>query len=161
MIQKILIIAIGVLSCSLVTAQDYSFNPSKKTILDASKGKQLLKQCSRPTPQKVKNFWNLSDADVTGLEKNFKKIADLNPQRNPTYNKILDSLGNYSYQYIGVIINKKKYIYINAFKSSLELYFNDWQTEPAKACDGLTSFWGVLFDPEKLEFKEFETNGPG
>jgi hypothetical protein len=161
LIQKKLIVAIGVLSCSLVTAQDYSFNPSKKTILDAGKGKELLKQCSRPTPQKVKDFWNLSDADVTGLEKYFKKIVNLNPERDPDYNKILDSLGNYSYQYIGVIINKKKYIYINAFKSSLEWNFKDWQTEPAKACDGPASFWGVLFDPEKLEFKEFKTNGPG
>ena len=161
MIQKILIIAICALSCSLVTAQDYSFNPSKKTILDASKGEGLLKQCSRQAPQKVKSFWNLTDAEVTGVEKYFKKIANLNPERIPPYNKILDSLENYSYQYIGLIINKKKYVYINAFKSSLEWKFKDWKIEPAKACDGPTSFWGVLFDLEKLEFKEFNTNGPG
>ena len=60
-------------------------------------------------------------------------------------------------------IGNKRYIYINAFEINserdFETFYKGWKTEPIIMCDGGESYWGVLFDLDKLKFKELVVNG--
>ena len=150
----IMFLITGILS----RAQDNSYKPNYSTVLDSSKGKEMLHQCSRRTPKKVTAFWNLAESDIQNLELNLKKILSIEPNGWLTFER----LKAYTLQYIGIKINDKKYIYINAFSSSVnsEVWAaNIWKTEPIVVCDGWRGFWGVLFDPGKLEFSQLEFNG--
>ena len=72
-------------------------------------------------------------------------------------------LEKYGYQYIGVTIKKKNYIYINAFRveseGGFERFHKNWKTEPMAVCDGGQSFWGVLFDLDTSRFSQLSING--
>ncbi len=75
----------------------------------------------------------------------------------------IDSLQRFAYQYVGVTIKGKKYIYINAFGNSIveeyKKHHLDFTTKLVVVCDGGTFFWGVLFDIETKEFSELAFNG--
>ena len=118
-----------------------------------------MKQCSRPVPEKAKKFSLVSQPSVDTLEANFKKVQSLvSTTCCYSMGKIKD-LANYGFQLIGVSINGKSYIYINAFlKGDINL-LPTWKTEPVIMCDGGEGFWGALFDPETKEFSQLSFNG--
>ena len=76
-------------------------------------------------------------------------------------NRIIN-LRNYAYQYLGVTIAQKNYIYINAFQlkanKSVDEVHPTWKTSPVKACDGGSMFWGALFNLETKEFSQLTFN---
>lgn len=159
---KISILFLGLLLLNgvILRAQDYSFKPEYSTILDSSKGITVLHQCSRAAPGSVSFFWNPTKSDIKTIEENFKKVLSLKAFDCCLIGFKLNSLNRYIFQYTGVIIKKKKYIYINAFLGDLSDLKN-WNTEPVIICDGGKSCWGVLFDIEKLEFSQLAFNGEG
>jgi len=137
------------------------YKPEYSVILDAGKGKDLLKQCSRATPEKVKDFWAPANEDIEKLNNNFKKILKVTATECCIGGLTIKKLEGYVMQYIGVTIKNKKYIYINAFSIGSKKYYNNWEQEPAKACDGGAGFWGALFDLEDLAFTQLSFNGIG
>lgn len=159
------IILLFFLSQQVILAQDYSYKPEYSTTLDSSKGSAIINQCSRAVPQKISAFWNPMQSDIEKIEKNFKKLLSLKALACCLIGYKLDSLNGYIIQYVGVIINKKKYIYVNAFNAGsndyLTRFFKNWKTEPIIACDGGRGFWGVLYDIDNSTFEQLAFNGVG
>src|SRR5436190_7715212 len=151
--QTIILIAVTTWSFQCLIAQDLSFKPKFNTVLDSSKGKELMKQCTRCIPKNIEKFWNVSDSDKMKLESVFKKVLKLKSTCGITFpNESISGLEYYLFQYIGVTIGNQEFIYINAFyiRNTKDL----WKTEPVNVCDGGKGFWGALFDLEDLEFTE-------
>jgi hypothetical protein len=79
----------------------------------------------------------------------------------------LREINSYFRQYAGVIVAGRKLIYINAFPASEfdngppQIVRSAWKEEPFKACDGGSSFWGVLYDPSRRSFSDLAFNGIG
>jgi hypothetical protein len=76
---------------------------------------------------------------------------------------VIKNIKDYCFQYVGLVINNKKYIYINAFQiesaHDLDSFYKDWKTSPVIVCDGGDSFWGVLYDLETGLFTKLSING--
>ena len=89
------------------------------------------------------------------LELSFLRVTKLKARGNKT----ISSLDNFVIQYIGVLRDKKKFIYINAFYL-VDPITEKWQTRPIVICDGGDYFWGVLFNPKTSQFLQLEFNGP-
>ena len=163
--SKNLIIVFFLLSQQVILAQDYSYKPKYSRILDSTKGSPILHQCSRATPQKVETFWNPTQSDIDSLEKNLKKVLTLKADQCCLMGNSVSFIEKYGLQYIGVMIKKKKYIYINAFyissDESIETRYNYWKTSPVYACDGGKGFWGVLYDIENSTFEQLAFNRIG
>jgi hypothetical protein len=66
----------------------------------------------------------------------------------------ISNLKKYSFQYAGLIIDKKKYIYLNAFPET------EFVTTPVIVCDGGVRYWGILFNINDLNFSQLAFNGP-
>ena len=134
------------------------FNPMISTIITPDKGKEMLRQNSRPTPNRVQKFFTLTPGAIDTLLLNFEKITSLKTEKG----KKIRTLNTYGFQYIGVVIKNRKYIYINAFdvKSPQYLYtkYKNWQTEPVVKSKGGKAYWGVLFDIEEGKFYQLEIN---
>jgi len=65
----------------------------------------------------------------------------------------------YYRQYVGVIYEGKRYVYVNAFSMS---GMNDdrWRTRAYNGfCDGGSAFWGVLYDPATRRLSHLAFNG--
>jgi hypothetical protein len=143
--------------------QNYELIPEYKVILEKSLGNDLIEQCSRSTPEDIDEFYNITNEEIEILEQNFKKIKKVKSTNCCWEGVYISNLKRYGYQYIGVIIDKKKYIYINAFliesKNDFETYYKNWETEPINICDGGNSYWGILFDLKRLKFIQLSVNG--
>lgn len=157
----VLILSIcGTLTCF---SQSDRFIPENSTIISSGKADIMLRQCSRAVPTKVNSYFDLTINDIQGLENNFKKVLKLKATECCLSGGLIKSLKHYCFQYIGLIINGKRYIYINAFQiesaQDLSTIFKDWKTIPVIVCDGGESFWGVLYEIKNEIFTQLSING--
>jgi hypothetical protein len=144
-----------------VSAQNYSYKPYYSTILN--KSKSGIGQHSRDFP-KISGQFNPSKKVIKQLENNFKKILQLVSDSCCNANKKIENLGRFAFQYFGVIVDGKKYVYINAFRLSSDKkigkHFTDWKKKIVLVFDGGMSFWGALYDIQLYEFSRLAFNGP-
>ncbi len=141
--------------------QDNQFKPQYSSCLDAEKGKGLTRQCSRSSPQGIKEYWKVNEAEVKQLEDHFRMISELTSGCCIEGYKVT-KFENYLYQYIGVTIKGKRYIYINAariYDGKPREEYDKWETDPIIVCDGGPGYWGVLFCLEDNTFKDLSVNG--
>ena len=157
-----LIVGLITLCGSSSLAQVHRFTPKFSTTISVEEAPNLLKQCSRSVPEKIKGYFELKNEDIEKLESDFKKVLDLKPE-GCCYSGKIRGLNNHGYQYAGLVINNKKYIYINAFyidsEEELERYKKDWKFRPVIICDGGEFYWGVLYDIENGTFSQLSMNG--
>lgn len=132
-------------------------------ILDSSQGPLLLRQCSRATPNHISSYWTISQTDKMNLEANIYKIDSSIATKCCNINDRIKTYKGFIFQYVGVEIRKKKYVYVNAFPvSELEEYrkmSHDISKYPVVVCDGGPDYWGALFDIRTKTFKHFRFNG--
>jgi hypothetical protein len=156
---RLLVAVVGIYASLVPDAG--AINPRKisgqTVILTPQQAPQLMKQCSRAGPEKVTGFWMPDSSDVALLEKELPAFVTKSGLRRP--------LSAYCRQYVGVISNGKKIIYINALLCSdfededRDAHSLDWKREPIVVCDGGPDAWGVEFDMLGKEFQHFEANG--
>ena len=146
---------------------DTLYKPLFSANFDSAAGPALLKQCSRSVPGKVSRFWNVANEDLLLLESHFSNIGSIKANGCCIVGMKMHAYKNAAFQYTGIIIGNRKYIYINAFPYSEITQMKSYQPgfDPAKTpivvCDGGISFWGVLFDVETMEFSDLSFNGVG
>lgn len=144
-------------------SQEYSYHPKEFGILEPESHNVLFRQCSRGVPRKMKRFFKVQEDQIEILEKNFRRIELTQASLCCIMGGTIDKAEDYYYQYLGVMIKKKKYIYVNAirktvFKKDIEK-LDDRLNHPIVYCDGGTSFWGALFSIDKGAFIELAING--
>jgi len=129
-------------------------------ILSPPSGKELLRQCSRPTPRDVAGFWRPSSHDVDELETSLSAYLEVRRKGNQA---IPPSGQAYHRQYIGLTINSEQFIYGNFYPASAVSDF--WKDKQAKlalvVCDGGPAFWGIVFRVSTKSFEEIRFNGLG
>jgi len=148
-----------------------TFDPRDGVVFPANKVRELLRQCSRDTPQHVTGTWLPSKAQIrdleTGLPATF--VPALKRQRN-NYKCATTPLPTYGREYGGIVVGGRKLIYINAFPNRMidfdgyDLaqdwkHGDGWLRTAVVVCDGGHGFWGAVYDPERKTFSEFAFNG--
>ncbi len=74
----------------------------------------------------------------------------------------IEDLQRYAFQYLGVIIKGKKFIYVNAFPKERMEGENEISTgKLVSVCDGGFDYWGVLFDVKTASFQKLSVNRGG
>lgn len=137
-------------------------------LLPVSALKATMKQCSRATPEAT-GAWTPTTAQLQEVESQLPQLANLAAQQG-----ISESFGDRTAsfrQYLGVIVDGHRFIYINAAvskekpakvaKRASQSTGTPFQAEPKPiiVCDGGNHFWGVLYDPETKKFSQLKTNG--
>jgi hypothetical protein len=132
-------------------------------ILSPDQAELVLKQCSRPTPRNVDGAWAVPPAVVTQLERDLGKLSELKSHQCCISEESVQNPDSYLRQYVGVTIQGRKYVYINAFREPAAHWRNEnvdaMMHKPITMCDGGDSFWGALYDPETRQFSEVAFNG--
>ncbi len=146
-------------------SQDTSHPAIRHYIMDTAAGKALIRPCSRSAPPAVQGFYVPSPETVQEMEEVFNRLQDLVARNCCVMGDKLGDIHTYDLQYLGVLIQGKRFIYINAFPKTLakELLQShlDPHTTPVVACDGGAGFWGALFEVETKQFSELAFNGIG
>ena len=140
--------------------------PNQYTLLDSTKAEILVSQCSRYAPI-IEGSWNPSEQQIKELENHIFKISELTADSCCIIGQKVNDVNKFYRQYVGVIVNGQKLIYINAFPNfefdNLPKNYKkpDWRKEPYTVCDGGEYYWGVLYNPLTKEFRELAFNGVG
>lgn len=141
----------------------YDFIPLYSTVLASENGDKMMNQCSRSVPENIDKYFDLTKENIELLESNFRKILAIKSTGCCFNGWEVENLENYGFQYIGVEINNRKYIYLNAFiidgDDDFTNWYKNWKVAPIVMCDGGDGFWGVLFDLETQNFSQLSING--
>jgi len=89
------------------------------------------------------------------MESQLSRISLLQGRDVPSALRI-EHPDQYFRQYVGIVVGKRKLIYVNAFCMSPRA---DWRKRLVNICDGATCLWGVLYDTTTREFSDLEMNG--
>lgn len=135
--------AMPLLGLSQLTAA--STKDLKGVILPESAASNLSRLCSRASP-KFDGTWKPSAAIVATMESHLDDISKLG----------IDHPRSTFRQYIGLLIEGKRYIYINA---SCQKSDSAWHDQFMGMCDGGMCFWGVLYNVRTHNFSDLEVNG--
>ena len=160
--QLVILLLTFILSCFSATCQNLKFKPSFGVTLDTSYGSELFKPCSRSVPDSVSGFWNITFKEIESLEESFKTIKTITAKDCCFTEAKVDSLETFAFQYLGVTINGKRFIYLNAFPMADIKHLRKRDYDPAKypvvVCDGGDYYWGALFDIETKQFSHLAFN---
>lgn len=110
--------------------------------------------CTRCLGFDIEGYFLPSTDEVCLLEMHFDKIQD---ERATTCNFVGSKVPfsfRFLYQYMGVIIEGRKNIYINAFICYHECL--DFDRIYYNGCDGGLGTWGILFDLENASFSNLQ-----
>lgn len=108
-------------------------------------------------------FWEPSIDDVSRAEKCIGQFL-VSVQHDPkldTYQQekisfIVENLGKYRRQYVGIVVDGEKRIWCNSFFSDS---FPDWERLPVDVDGGGNRFWQIEYSLSKDECTDFSVHG--
>jgi hypothetical protein len=144
----------------LLSGQSGSQAGQHYVVLSPAEAKIAAKDFPRWPRETVNGTWTLSQSDVDGLESNIGHIADI-PFPNSAYkDPQIPHPEKYYRQYAGIILDRRRIIYVNALCESAgkdgESY---WREKFVLVFDGGACFWNVRYDPQTKRFSELMVNG--
>jgi hypothetical protein len=138
---------IVILSSPLVTPV-HCQQMSRSVVLSARAARDLVENGTR----------QISKKDVASLEIALPQVSSLTAEGWSSAVHI-DNPQKYFRQYVAVIREAKKQIYVNAF---CDEHFNaDWRERLVIVDDGATCYWQALFDPALHRFSDLRINSRG
>lgn len=130
---------------------------TRSVVLPESAAEQIKQLCSRPGPPSFEGTWMPTGDDVHTMEKRLNRISELR-SRSGMLGERIEHPDRYYRQYIGIIINKRRVVFINAFCEDKPP--SNWEEMVMDYCDGGCS-WGVIYDTGTGKFSNLEMNGVG
>lgn len=120
-------------------------------ILKPKNAPKVIKSCNPEIPPDITDYWTPSVADAQQMEALLPNFL-LN---SPIHRQFSD----YYRQYVGVIANGRKLVFVSAFVTPSEWHMH-WKSDPVAVCGGGSDYWRVAFDPQTKEFSHWNVNGP-
>jgi hypothetical protein len=102
--------------------------------------------CSRPAPGTIDDGWTPAKSEIDALEAHLSGLP-------------VSNVGSYYRQYVGVIVDRRRLVYINAMCSKPDSSSSSWRSHLQNACDGGRCFWGAIYDPATGQFSGLAFNG--
>ena len=100
-------------------------------------------------------YWTPSKEDVLNAEEKLEPyLTQLAPQQSPDLGK---KLVQYGRQYVGMLYNGHKYLYMSFFCHTFEA--DDWKSSPVIVEDGGDCFFRVWYDIASGTFSRLNING--
>jgi len=164
--RALLVLLVALLGCS--TARTSRTNPAPFAILPATDevAKAIQHLCSRVGVDPLDGLWVPSEAEVALVEARLERLRLVeSDEGSGIIGARLEDPWAYYRQYVGVVVEGRKLIYINGFSGAIPddramaEFPQDGRTEIVDGCDGDYGFWGVLYDPVRGTFYQLRFNG--
>src|SRR5262245_9073610 len=129
----------------------------RSVVLPEAAAQKIAQLCSRPGPPEFESAWKPADDDIRKMESQLSRISRLRSKSGIEGERI-ERPELYHRQYVGIVVAKRKLIYINAF--CVDKPPSYWRESIVDVCDGGCP-WGVVYDIEEGTFSDLEMNGIG
>jgi hypothetical protein len=101
--------------------------------------------------------WEPTVADIYGAEANLPQISALGEKEHDS-NWRIDNPNQYFRQYLAIVLDGKKLIFVNAFCSIEQGDSNDWRKHLVFVIGGGKCFWHATYDPSTKKFSNLIIN---
>lgn len=127
-------------------------------ILPSGEAPGVLDQCTRDVPLRADGYWQPSRKEVEQLERVLPGVLDsaLAVMTQPS-----DRLRSEEYrrQYVGVLSDGRRLIYVNGFhRSWTRERLPYWRRRAVSVCDGGLHFWGATYDVQSRQIGQLRFN---
>jgi len=130
---------------------------TRRVILEGDQAAIVIHQCTRESPEVIRDVWIPENTIVKQLDTRLSDIAKLESTLCCAAGERVADISKYYLQYAGLVIEDRKLIYINALpKGSV---YTEWRNKAVLACETSKDYWGVLYDPETGRFFSLAFNG--
>ncbi len=123
------------------------FVPSRAAVIPEAEGYKVERPCSRRSPGAITAVWRPDSALVARIEKALAPLVQGALERSPWAGKVTGTADAYYRQYVGVVIDGRRIVYVNAFRSPGGAPIS-WELRLATMCDGGELSFGVEYDVE-------------
>lgn len=103
--------------------------------------------------------WEPTVGDIQGLENDLPQIASLS-ENGPGASRHIDDPRRYLRQYLAVVQDGQKKIFINAL-CSVQQGDPEWRKHLVIVVDGGPCYWQAFYDPTTQKFSDLTINGRG
>jgi hypothetical protein len=114
----------------------------------------------------AEGFWLPSIRQLREAERSLPAFLEKERQARPSLRELREVIAlaqNHRRQYIGMILNGRKVIWINCIPAKpmrgIDPFAN-WNREIVDVSDGGSNFWGAMYDVERHAFDKLILNGP-
>jgi hypothetical protein len=108
------------------------------------------------SPKPRMENWEPTVADIDDLEANLAQIPALS-SKEPDVSPHIDDPNQYFRQYLAVVVNGRKTIFVNALCNIQP--GQDWRKRLIILSDGGKCFWNAIYDPATQKFSDLAVNG--
>jgi hypothetical protein len=126
----------------------------RAVVLKLSAFKDGFRLCSRKGPENVTGYWELDQAEVGRIDLALMRYM----VRSGLKTRLSLATDGYVRQYLGLIRDGRRFVYINAFGARTGEDLAKARSEFAKWCDGGSLFWGIEYDVRTKSFVNFAAN---
>jgi hypothetical protein len=112
-------------------------------------------------------FWTPDKEQLEELEAALPEFLQGESKRQPSSQDLIELLskaGKSRRQYLGIIVEGKKVIWVNCFPEKRPMEddpFAQWDSNIIVVRDGGSDFWGLIYEPDEHCFKNLMVNGTG
>jgi hypothetical protein len=135
----------------------------RSVLLPASEAKTVVAEYPKSGPKSINGVWEPTQADIDGLEINLHQISEMSRKSKSPWMQI-EHPENYIRQYVGVLQDGQKRIYINAFcgfNGGQPPQTSYWKNHLYIIYDGGSCVWRSMYDITSKTFLELSINGLG
>jgi hypothetical protein len=126
------------------------------TVLPESAAKEATRLCRGGFP-KFDGTWRPTAAAVKSIESHLVGVSHLSAASGAR----VEHPKQYYRQYIGIVVGKRKLIYVNALCGSPVSRASLKHKRLVDMCDGGNCFWGAVYDVATQQFSDLRINGSG
>jgi hypothetical protein len=141
------------------------FVPEWGAILPAAEGFKAARPCSRRAPDRILDVWTPDRDVIARFDRELAPLVQGALERSPLARKPTWSSGSYYRQYVGLVIDNRRIVYVNAFvplptPGRPSGAPDSWEVQLLNACDGAERFFGAEFDVESGRVRYLAFNSP-
>ncbi len=134
-----------------------AFAANTAVVFAGDKALELTEPCSR-TPPAYEGTWTPNDSDIAAMEPALAAlVAEQLRAQWPDADDV--AVSDYHRQYGGLVVNGRRIIYVNGFRLGQYDDLEAWRSFPHTICDGGPIMFGVEYDPNTRDFRNFAFNG--
>ncbi len=124
----------------------------------------------------ARDYWTPSSADVAEMESRLRGALeqqrkadnrlqrrakgarrDLHIFRSHHIDRIVDNLSAYRRQYVGIVVQGEKRLFVNCFRASPQEH-SSWRQQFVDVDDGGSAYWRIQYQVDRKRFLEIDIN---
>lgn len=111
-----------------------------------------FRNCSRPVPQGMTSYWQVSPSDLAKVDQSLLQYLDI----TAVTKRLRKPPSAFGRQYLGFNRGNRRFIYINAYLKAT----GDTKSTYVRRCEAGNQTWGIEYDLQQQLFANFDMDTP-